>query len=297
MDFMGNSRQINKDPRAIQQAAEQLLELVRNRVPDESTGRTVGEIVDNEVPWENPDPSTRSLVWEWPHADQPERMAATVRSLVDPSTRATLSTAHLLEQVKSLAFDIGQALLDHRDQDRSLRDARHFLGDLVDRLETSDERWDVVLPIVNLWLQIKEGAIHIGPVLLSRDGLGRFIVHEDDSAVLGEFGHWAVEHFDLRVPEKRRQWSGELGMIGAYGKVVGIRGDRQAAIERAKQDIDTALAILRVSYYLYGSWSGRERYGTYGSFFDPMQRFGVMGTTGGGLRITLTAQSDLERFA
>jgi len=288
---MEKSKQTNKDSRAIEQAAEQLIGLVRTRVPVRGIGRTVGEIVDGEIPWENPEPFTRSLIWEWPHADQPERMAATIRSLLDTSTRASISTAHLLEQVRSLAFDIGEDLLDHRDHDRSLSDARRLLPDLVKRLKTSDERWDIVLPIVNLWLHIEE-PVHIGPVLLVREGVGRFVVHDDDSAVLGEFGLWAVEHFDLHDPEKRRYWSGTLGMIGAYGKVVGLRGDHQAAIQRAKQDVDTALAILRVSYYLYGSWSGRERYGTFGSFYDPIQRFGVMGSTSGGLRITLTAKSD-----
>ena len=195
----------------------------------------------------------------------------------------------MLEQVKGLAYDLGEELLGHRDSDRARRGAHQFLRALVERLDTSDERWDVVLPIVNLRLRIRGEAITIGPVHLVRDGLSRYVLHGGDPAALGEFGRWAAEEFDLGDPERRERWSGALGEIAAYGKVVGLRGDRQAAVEQAKRDVDTALAILRVSYYLFGSWSARERYGTYGSFFDPVQRFGVMGTTGGGLRITLTA--------
>lgn len=275
----------------IVEAAEQLFELARQRVPAEDVIVTVGEIVDAGLPWEDPDAFTRYLIWSRPNAVEPERMAASIRALLPKSIRSTVSTAHLLEEIKNLAFELGEALLDHRDQDRARQDAQRLLQTWIDRLSTSNEHWDIVLPIVNLGLDIRGEAVRIGPVLLVRDGLSRFIVHEDDSARLGEFGQWAVEHFDLHKPESRRRWSGALGDIAAYGKVAGLRGDQQGAIEQAKRDIDTALAILRVSYYLYGSWSGQQRFGTYGSFFDPVQRFGVMGTSSGGFRITLAARS------
>ncbi len=291
---MGGSRHNHGNPSVFDQAAGQLLELARRRVTEDKAFTTVGEIVDAGLPWEDPDPFTRHLVWMGPDAVETERMAATVRALLPPSVRDRVSAAHLLQQVKELAFELGQSLLDHRDQDRTRRDARQLLQVLVERLAASDERWDVVLPIINLRLRIQGRTITIGPVQLGRDSLSRYVVHGDNAAALGEFGRWAVEHFALDKPENRNRWSGTLGEIAAYGKVVGLRGDRQSAIERAKRDIDTALAILRVSYYLYGSWSGRERFGTYGSFFDPVQRFGVMGTTGGGLRITLTAKATSE---
>ncbi len=129
---MGGSRHNHGNPSVFDQAAGQLLELARRRVTEDKVFTTVGQIVDAGLPWEDPDPFTRHLVWMGPDAVETERMAATVRALLPPSVRDRVSAAHLLQQVKELAFELGQSLLDHRDQDRTRRDARQLLQVLVE---------------------------------------------------------------------------------------------------------------------------------------------------------------------
>jgi hypothetical protein len=175
-----------------------------------------------------------------------------------------------------------------------LEESRSLLEVLVRRLSEFDEAWDVIIPVENLSLDISGAAVRIGPVLLVRDRISALVVFDNEDATLGEFGNWAVNHFNLEDPASRQKWSGALGEIAAVGMVTGIQGDHRYAIERAKRDIESALAILRVSYYLHGSWSTHEQFGSFGSMYDPIPRFDVMGTKEGGLRIILTGTAQTE---
>ncbi|MDQ3780466.1 MAG: hypothetical protein M3354_07980 [Chloroflexota bacterium] len=279
-----------RQEQSIQRAAEQLLDLARSRTPAPSVYLyTVGDIADTDRPWQNPDPSTESRIWRDRHAAKPERMVDTLRTLLTPSKREIYSTSYLLDQVKAAAVDIGVSLIEHRDHQRAHLEAREHVEQLVDRLSTADERWDVILPILNLRLATRQSEIRIGPMRLIRDELGEYVFDGRDTARLGEFGQWAVKSYDLTSDERRAKWQRTFQEISSFAKVGAIPGDQRAALERAKRDTDTALAILRMSYYLYGSYFDRERYGTFGGHYDPIQRFDVMGSEMGGLRIALAA--------
>jgi hypothetical protein len=130
---------------------------------------TVGDIVDSSTVSQDPEPFMRSLTWGAEGAELLESTIDTVRSLVSPGKREMTSSATLRSDLKDVAYDVGVELLDYRDADRAMATALEFVQSLIARLEAVDQRWDVILPLVNLQLRIRGRAIQIGPVLLVRD--------------------------------------------------------------------------------------------------------------------------------
>jgi hypothetical protein len=80
-----------------------------------------------------------------------------------------------------------------------------------------------------------------------------------------------------------------LEHVSAYAKVEGISGALQAATERATRGVQLALLILKVVHHEHATFFERERFGTFGTFFDPVPRFGIVGSLAEDVRITLSA--------
>jgi hypothetical protein len=273
--------------------ATDLLNLARLRYPAENSARRVGDIVDRGLPWTDPEPAIRNLVWDEQGSLLLERIIATIRTLVSNQNREKTSTATLRADLKSLAYDVGERLLWHRDTAGAFEEARTAITTLLDRLENIEEAWDIVIPVVNLRLAINGRAIRIGPVLLVRDQLDRFLWRGDNQADLAEFGQWAIHEFG---PEGGA-FRGDLEKVSVYAKIEAVEGHLQAAIERSTQFIHWALIILRVISSEHASFSERERFGSFGTYFDPVQRFGLMGSVTDDIRITLTAPRRDEGIA
>jgi hypothetical protein len=123
--------------------------------------------------------------------------------------------------------------------------------------------------------------------LLVRDPLDRFLWDGSNEGDLGEFGQWAIAKFGRDGGSFR----GNLERVSSYAKVEGIEGEVNAAIGRATRDVQLALLILKVIYHEHAGFFERERFGTFGTFFDPTPRFGLMGSLPDDVRITLYATS------
>ena len=272
----------------LESTAKQLIEVARNRQVAINQYITVGELVDSEAQWDDPHPTMRCLIWRTPHADSPHSLAFTIRRLLSSEIRNSISNAYLLAQVKDAAYELGQVMLTVRHHDFQ-SNAQRQLHTLVTRIDKLDDHWDIVLPIVNLHLESSASPITIGPVQIIRDNLGSLFPTSGVVPSLGEFGSWAIQQYGSDDADERARMSGHFGQIFAYAKVAGIRGDHQFAIEQAR-DIDTALSILRIIYFMHGSWSGRAT-GLTGPITTRCPGSDVMGTTVGGLRITLSAKS------
>lgn len=268
-------------------AANDLVTLARLRYPTVIRAQTIGQIVDRNIPWDDPDPGVLNLVWDPRSVATLDRLVRHLSASLTEESRQKFSDSTLRQKTQRLAGQLGSDLLEHRDSKRLNSDATIRWNALVKELESNDERWDIVLPISNLRLATSRRAIRIGPVLIVRDPLAQYLWRGTNESDLAEFGRWAVR--------KHVQSGGALratfDTIYSYAKVEDVPGEDSLAVQRAARDVRTALMILRLVYFKHGSFSERERFGSSGDFFDPVERFDLTGSLADDVRITLSARS------
>src|SRR5215207_6612449 len=79
----------------VETAATDLVTLARLRYPVENSTRRVGDIVGAGLPWGDPEPTIRNLIWDERGGLLLERMILIIRSLVSNQSRDKISTATL----------------------------------------------------------------------------------------------------------------------------------------------------------------------------------------------------------
>jgi len=285
-----NSRPAKVDQ--IVKVAAELVELARNRRMGPDQLFRVGDVIDQQLQIQEPKGLGQSLIWDTVSPIHPQDLIESIRSLLSEPSRSKTSNAYLLEQVGAAAFCIGQCLLANATDIACQTQAETKLSHLISDIENSQERHEVVIPLINIVLNVPDGRIMVGPVEIVSDRLDAYLFDGGDPGELGIFGQWVVSEYRLEKDEEKCGVPPAFQTIGAYAHIRDLPGDRQAAIQHARMDIGRALSIIKMISFQNGSWSDQKRFGTYGSFYDPIRRFGMLGMPMGGTTFTLIKQLD-----